>query len=63
MQHHRWIEWHDRRIHLEKLAESIEEPPCHPDADAGSIGLTDIGHGPLDLTAQVPGDPVGASAA
>lgn len=48
-----------RRVEHDQFAEPVEERPDHLDSHASSILLTDVGQRPLDLPAEVSGDPIG----
>ncbi len=60
VQHRRRIDGRSRGVDLDQLAETVEERTGHLDADTGTIGLADVGQGTLDLSTQMPGDPVGS---
>ncbi len=59
VQHCRRIDWRSRGVDVDQVAESVEQRTSHLDADSGSFCFTDIGERTFDLTAEVPGDPIG----
>lgn len=59
MQHRRRIDRRSRRVDFDQFAQPVEQRTGHLDSDPDPIGLTDTGERTLDLTTQVPRDPVG----
>jgi len=59
MQHGGRIDRDSPRVYCDQFAKTIKQGAGNDQSDPNPVLLTDISQRPLDLTAQMPGDPIG----